>query len=105
MGHLRTREHLMPGGREPIDFADAKAEARRSHEGRLAGTERRRVMGIEKRGFASMDRSKQREIASKGGKTAHAKGAAYEWTPGCEAARAAGRKGGAVSRGGREKVR
>lgn len=50
-----------------------------------------------KRGFASMDPSKQREIASKGGRAAHAKGTAHEFTP--DEARVAGRKGGeAVSR-------
>src|SRR5215208_2560810 len=50
-----------------------------------------------KRGFASMDASKQREIASKGGKAAHAKGTAHEFTS--DEARVAGRKGGeAVSR-------
>ena len=44
-----------------------------------------------------MDPAKQREIASKGGKAAHAKGTAHEWTS--EEAREAGRKGGeAVSR-------
>lgn len=49
------------------------------------------------RGFASMDRSKQKEIASKGGKAAHAKGTAHEFDSG--EAREAGRKGGmAVSR-------
>jgi general stress protein YciG len=49
------------------------------------------------RGFASMDTSKQREIASKGGKAAHAQGRAHEFTP--DEARVAGRKGGeAVSR-------
>jgi general stress protein YciG len=49
------------------------------------------------RGFASMDRSKQREIASTGGKAAHAKGTAHEFDSG--EAREAGRKGGvAVSR-------
>jgi len=49
------------------------------------------------RGFASMDRNKQREIASKGGKAAHAKGTAHEFDSG--EAREAGRKGGvAVSR-------
>ena len=52
-------------------------------------------MGIEDRGFASMDRGKQREIASRGGKAAHEKGTAHEWTS--EEARAAGRKGGMVS--------
>ena len=44
------------------------------------------------RGFASMDAEKQRQIASKGGKAAHAKGTAHRFTP--EEARAAGRKGG-----------
>jgi len=49
----------------------------------------------EDRGFASMDRNKQREIASKGGKAAHQKGTAHEWTS--EEAREAGRKGGMAS--------
>jgi len=49
------------------------------------------------RGFASMDRGKQKEIASKGGKAAHAKGTAHEFDS--DEARNAGRKGGqAVSR-------
>lgn len=52
-------------------------------------------MAKEDRGFASMDRSKQREIASKGGKAAHQKGTAHEWTS--EEAREAGRKGGIAS--------
>jgi uncharacterized protein len=45
-----------------------------------------------KRGFASMDENKQREIASKGGKAAHAKGTAHQFTS--DEAREAGRKGG-----------
>ena len=52
-------------------------------------------MAKEDRGFASMDRNKQREIASKGGKAAHQKGSAHEWTS--EEAREAGRKGGMAS--------
>jgi uncharacterized protein len=49
------------------------------------------------RGFASMDEEKQREIASKGGRAAHEKGTAHEFTS--EEAREAGRKGGeSVSR-------
>lgn len=49
------------------------------------------------RGFAAMDVEKQRMIASKGGKIAHQRGHAHEFTP--EEAREAGRKGGvAVSR-------
>jgi general stress protein YciG len=50
----------------------------------------------EDRGFASMDRGRQREIASKGGRAAHQKGTAHEWTT--EEAREAGRKGGMASR-------
>ena len=44
------------------------------------------------RGFASMNEEKQREIASKGGRAAHEKGTAHEFTS--EEAREAGRKGG-----------
>ena len=46
----------------------------------------------ERRGFASMSPEKQREIASKGGRAAHEKGTAHEWSAG--EAREAGRKGG-----------
>ena len=53
------------------------------------------MVAKEDRGFASMDRGKQREIASKGGKAAHQKGTAHEWTS--EEAREAGRKGGMAS--------
>jgi general stress protein YciG len=49
-----------------------------------------------------MSPEKQREIASKGGRAAHAKGTAHEWSSG--EARDAGRKGGMVSRGGRGKL-
>lgn len=56
----------------------------------------------ERRGFASMSPERQREIASKGGRAAHEKGTAHEWTP--EEARRAGRKGGQVSRGGRGRL-
>lgn len=50
-----------------------------------------------KRGFASMDEEKQREIAAKGGRAAHEKGTAHEFTS--EEARRAGQKGGeAVSK-------
>jgi len=53
-------------------------------------------MATSKRGFASMDPSKQREIASKGGRAAHAKGTAHEFTS--DEARVAGRKGGEAVR-------
>jgi len=49
-----------------------------------------------------MSAEKQREIASKGGRAAHEKGTAHEWT--ADEARNAGRKGGQVSRGGRGRL-
>jgi hypothetical protein len=49
-----------------------------------------------------MSPEKQREIASKGGRAAHEKGTAHEWTP--DEARSAGRKGGQISRGGRGRL-
>jgi uncharacterized protein len=55
------------------------------------------IPGRSRRGFASLDRERQRQIASTGGKAAHSKGKAHEFTP--QQAREAGRKGGlAVSR-------
>jgi general stress protein YciG len=67
------------------------------HHSGGSGAERIEEVSVAKedRGFASMDRQKQREIASKGGKAAHAKGTAHEWTS--EEAREAGRKGGMAS--------
>jgi hypothetical protein len=44
--------------------------------------------GTKNRGFASMDPQRQREIASEGGKAAHQKGTAHEFTS--EEARRAG---------------
>ena len=49
-------------------------------------------MAKQARGFASMDPEKRREIASKGGRSAHQKRTAHEWTS--EEAREAGRRGG-----------
>ena len=60
------------------------------------------VMRKERRGFASMSPEKQREIASKGGRAAHEKGTAHEWT--ADESRSAGRKGGQISRGGRGRL-
>jgi len=50
----------------------------------------------QRRGFAVMSPEKQAEIASKGGKAAHAKGTAHEFSS--EEAREAGRKGGMAAR-------
>ncbi|MDQ3696978.1 MAG: stress-induced protein [Gemmatimonadota bacterium] len=52
-----------------------------------------------KRGFAAMDRERQRAIASEGGRAAHQKGTAHEFSP--EEAREAGRKGGVAVSGNR----
>ena len=48
------------------------------------------------RGFASLNQNRRREISSKGGKAAHAKGTAHEWSR--EEAREAGRKGAVARR-------
>ena len=52
------------------------------------------MTGKSRRGFASMDPARQREIASRGGRAAHEKGTAHEWS--ADEARVAGRKGGEV---------
>ena len=70
------------------------SSASRSGESR-AVIQEEGIVAREDRGFASMDRGKQKEIASKGGRAAHVKGTAHEWTS--EEARAAGRKGGMAS--------
>lgn len=53
-------------------------------------------MGIENRGFASLTKRRRKEIAQQGGRAAHAKGVAHQWTS--DEARAAGRKGGIATR-------
>ncbi|MBP1474850.1 hypothetical protein J7I44_11120 [Frateuria sp. MAH-13] len=53
-----------------------------------------------KRGFASMDEERQREIASEGGRAAHASGHAHQFTS--EEARRAGQKGGEAVSANRE---
>lgn len=59
-------------------------------------------MGKERRGFASLSIEQRQEIARKGGRAAHEKGTAHQWTA-AEAAEA-GRKGGLNSKGGRGKL-
>lgn len=75
-----------------MDFPTPREAARRA-VGRLQGEEE--AVATEDRGFASMDSEKQRAIARKGGRAAHEKGTAHEWTT--DEARTAGRKGGIVS--------
>jgi general stress protein YciG len=62
-----------------------------------------KVMTKNKRGFASMDPEKQREIASAGGKKAHARGTAHRFTS--ESGRAAGAKGGKAASRDRDYMR
>ena len=58
----------------------------------MAGKQSSKGGNTRNRGFASMDDTKQREIASKGGRVAHEKGTAHEFSS--DEAREAGRKGG-----------
>jgi general stress protein YciG len=58
----------------------------------MASNNQGNTSGKSNRGFASMDPQRQREIASEGGRAAHEKGTAHEFTS--EEAREAGRKGG-----------
>lgn len=58
----------------------------------MASSNQGNASGKSNRGFASMDPQRQREIASEGGRAAHEKGTAHEFTS--EEAREAGRKGG-----------
>lgn len=60
-------------------------------EGTGGGDEKLQTHVRRGRGFASIDPDRRREISSKGGKAAHAKGTAHEFTS--EEGRAAGRKG------------
>lgn len=55
-----------------------------------------------RRGFASMDRERVREIARRGGRAAHASGHAHEFTH--EEARAAGSKGGCATQRARREM-
>lgn len=48
--------------------------------------------GTSRRGFASMDQATRRKIAAKGGRMAHERGTAHEFTS--AEAKTAGRKGG-----------
>lgn len=66
-------------------------------EGRDQNTERKRTAN---RGFAAMDREKQKRIASEGGRAAHRQGVAHEWSR--DEAREAGRKGGQIVSQNRE---
>lgn len=76
-------------------------ETNAGNESASSGNEETQERRPRRRGFAAMDRDRVREIASKGGKAAHAAGTAHQFTS--DEARVAGRKGGMaphVRRGG-----
>ena len=95
LGICPNSMHLLPSVQ--LGVAQSLILPRKGTEGSKVNSERK-----ERRGFASMSPEKQREIASKGGRAAHQKGTAHEWT--ADEARSAGRKGGQVSRGGRGRL-
>ena len=91
----RQREISNESGRTARTTSGGET-AGRTEGGAESGSSTRRS----NRGFASMDRTKQREIASKGGRAAHQKGTAHEFDS--SEARAAGRKGGVTVSRNRE---
>lgn len=62
----------------------------------------RRVGEKSRRGFAAMSPEQQRRIASEGGRASHESGKGHRFSS--EEARAAGRKGGSISRRGPSKA-
>lgn len=64
-----------------------------------------RIVYVKKqhRGFAAMSKKKRLELCSKGGRAAHKKGVAHEWTR--DQARALGRQGGLKSQEKRRQQR
>lgn len=85
-GHEHAAEHHGEVAPMPPRVAEEKAQEQPRKKAR--------------RGFAAMSPEKQREIASLGGKAAHAKGTAHEFSP--EEAREAGRKGGQAAQRARQ---
>jgi general stress protein YciG len=90
------------GGTEPNEAQDTNGASEATPQGaRDAGaSEERRPR---RRGFAAMDRDRVKEIASKGGKAAHAAGTAHQFSS--DEARTAGRKGGMAPHARRGGVR
>lgn len=86
---------------ERADNKEQKMDERSGNRGNGGAEENpeSRVSRKTPRGFAAMNPEAQRAIAAKGGRAAHQKGTAHEFTS--EEARIAGRKGGEASRGGR----
>ena len=88
----------VPVAQEPATAPAATTVATPTDGGNGATTEQPRPR---RRGFAAMDRDRVKEIASKGGRAAHAAGTAHQFS--ADEARVAGKKGGLaphVRRGG-----
>ena len=64
-------------------------------------SDNKKTIPTNRRGFAAMDPARVRELASMGGKKAHANGCAHEWTS--DEARAAGHRGGLAAQESRRK--
>jgi general stress protein YciG len=91
---------------------DPEASNTEAEGGKSAGSEESTTTSSEnkteerrprRRGFAAMDRDRVKEMASKGGKAAHAAGTAHQFTS--DEARVAGRKGGMAPHARRGGVR
>ncbi len=77
---------------------DRETKQAQSHPNEMSTRSGRPAKRTSARGFASMDASKQREIAALGGRAAHRKGTAHTWDS--DEARQAGRKGGQAAHAG-----
>ena len=78
-----------------------KAVATADTPAKTAKRPARRIGEKSRRGFAAMSPEQQRRIASEGGRASHESGRGHRFTS--EEARAAGRKGGRISRRGPQK--
>jgi general stress protein YciG len=105
--HIMIADENNAGGTEQSSNATNTENATTPEPQQTASTDAQAVAApVEerrprRRGFAAMDRDRVKEIASKGGKAAHAAGTAHQFSS--DEARNAGRKGGMaphVRRGG-----
>jgi uncharacterized protein len=104
-GNVNVRQQRFNNEESAMESEDARTQRTngdsRPSEARQSSTSQSRT-STEKsarpqrsgRGFASMDPERQREIARKGGRAAHQKGTAHQWSS--DEAREAGRKGGTI---------
>lgn len=88
MDKQKQREIASAGGRSPGGSRSGNSQGG-SQSNSQSGSQGSSQSGSSSRGFASMDPQKQREIASQGGRAAHASGNAHEFNS--EEAREAGR--------------